>query len=322
MRRCLLLLLLVTCPVLADQVMVLATQGSGRAIVNGTAVPLRTGLVLQPADRLELKAGDRATLLLIPRGQRQDALGASVLTVTEAGLQAQGRELVPVAGETVSLVPTGKNMRHMAGQAMRAEPPMRESPIRDLQVKGTRVSWLSAAGGTLKASVYSQPKLWRFDPTRREPVLRVDAVDGLEDVPLQEATATGVREGKAWRYSMELKPTLAGTLGLRIVDARGEALSTRIWVGAAPQLEEGLRQAAAWAEREPGSPQPYVVKMALLDEYDRLPEAIQAGREALARAPGDPGLNEQLARLSLALGRYAEALKYYRQSPRSTKGAQ
>jgi len=324
MRRCLLLLLLLTAQAWAGPVMVLATQGSGTAVVNETTVPLRTGLVLQPADRIELKSGARATLLLIPQGQRQEARGPSVVTVAEAEPTIVGGSLTPVGGPAVALVPTGKNMRHMAGVALRAGARPADTTVRNLRMNGNRLSWEAKNGGTWTADVYAAPDRWWFADANGRPSFQVQRAEDMSKL-VTSVKVTGTKARGVWKYSTELKLP-QGSYGLYLGDATREMLTTRIWVGDTPQLAETLQEAARWAEREPASAQPWLVRMAAFDDYDRLDEAIQAGREALRRAPKDPGIAEQLARLCLESGRYSQALQYwqrvYRQSPKSTKGAQ
>lgn len=320
----LLMAALLTLPVLGaeTQAMVLASQGKASVTGTGASEPLRTGMVLKAGAKVKLESGAQATLIVMPKGERFQAVGPATLTLSAEGLVAATGEVKSVSGPSVALVPSGKNMRHMGGTALRAEAEEVETPYQDISITnlpgdgpGLRISFLSPTNEKVDVQV-SEPyalRGWLKTATGQiKPVKDSDDFDEHSTAIIGRAETLGTPAGGAFRYTLDVPLKTMPTDSVRVCLGTTKRLTlvTRARV-LTRQDDAQLQQSAAscreWAAKEPSSPEPWVLLMALYDDYDRVPEALAAGRKALALAPKDLGIKLAVSRLSLEAGQPKQA---------------
>lgn len=333
MKSLLLLLLLaavLTIPALGaeTQAMVLASQGKATVASGGPSEPLRTGMVLKVGAQVKLEAGAQATIIVMPKGERFQAAGPATLKLSATGLAAETGAVTSSNGPSVALVPTGKNMRHMGGSALRAEAEEVETPYQSISIvnlpsgPGLRVSFLSPTNETVDVQV-SEPyalRGWLKTSTGQiKPVKDSDDFDPLSTTILGhvESQATAA-EGGLYRYTLDvpLKSIPVDSLRVCVGTKQKDSLVTRSRVLTKQdqaQLDQSAASCREWALKEPSSPEPWVLLMALYDDYDRVPEALAAGQKALGLAPQDLGIKLAVSRLSLEAGKPKQARDIFQQ---------
>jgi len=333
MKSVLILLLMaaaLTLPALGaeTQAMVLASQGKATVTSSSGSEPLRTGMVLKAGAQVKLEGGAQATLIVMPKGERFQVAGPATLKLSAEGLAAQDGQVKSSSGPSVALVPTGKNMRHMGGTALRAEAEEVETPYQHISIvnlpgdkPGLRISFLAPTNEKVEVQVSEHYALrgWLKTSTGQiKPVKDADDFDPLSTAIIGKAEGSGTPEGNLFRYTLDvpLSAMPADSLRVCVGTTKKDQLVTRARV-LSKQDEAQLQQSAAscreWAAKEPASPEPWVLLMALYDDYDRVPEALEAGRKALTLAPKDLGIKLAVSRLSLEAGQPKEARDLFQQ---------
>lgn len=321
----LLMAAMLTMPAVAaeTQAMVLASQGKASVTGTGGTEPLRTGMVLKAGAKVKLEGGAQATLIVMPKGERFQVAGPATLALSSEGLKAEAGEVKSSSGPSVALVPTGKNMRHMGGTALRAEAEEVETPYQGISIAnlpgdkpGLRVSFLAPTNDKVTAEVSEHYALrgWLKTATGQiKPVKDADDFDPHSTAIIGQASGTGTPEGSMFRYTLDIPltaPATTDSLRVCLSTTSKDTLVTRSRV-LTRQDEAQLSQSASscreWAAKDPSSPEPWVLLMALYDDYDRVPEALAAGRKALTLAPKDMGIKLAVSRLSLEAGQPKQA---------------
>ena len=216
----------------------------------------------------------------------------------------------------------------MGGSALRAEAEEVETPYQNISIAnlpggpGLRISFLSPTNETVDVQI-SEPyalRGWLKTSTGQiKPVKDSDDFDPLSTTILghTEGQASGA-EGSLFRYTLDvpLKSIPVDSLRVCVGTKQKDSLVTRSRVLTRQdqsQLDQSAASCREWAVKEPSSPEPWVLLMALYDDYDRVPEALAAGQKALALAPKDLGIKLAVSRLSLEAGHPKEARNIFQQ---------
>lgn len=297
------------------KLMVLTTEGKPSKVTrSGKGSDVLRGQMWEAGDWVKIPAGSTVTVLTLSKGERQKLQGPLEVKVEASRLSLSG------AGKSESLrsvehklALSGENHRQVGGAAIRGSAPQNSDGLLDRveYLPGKSVVVLSGPRGKGPAPVALAQFYDHF--VKSNISVGRTLLRGEMASPFVAREVAAQAGGDRWVYRIELPALEPGqTYGLMLLDERSkeEILYTRIhhleskdWQA----LEEAKSNTEAWAQREPQSPEPWLVYACVLEEKGQLWEALQALDKALQFAPQDPGLLHLKGGLLLDLGQYAEA---------------